>query len=747
MASRTFMHVVALLAPLFAGDAMLPFSRRPLESSSYLLNKAMRPDALHVPTAAGWLDHFLQTVEGGAPVPEGPALSEWLADAVRWAAAAIDDPQAAIDNRLYAMDVLQAADAMLDSDNKLLAASMPESVRTVGGKMRVATVAALCVAAGYPDTGLAANLHQGFPIVGDIPACGIYPPKEQPATVCMDDLDHARWFHAEVARSYAQWRTASPAVRAGITAIAESTDDAVLKGLAIGPFFTQEEMDERHPEGWRCMIRFPVPQNGDYRGCDDAKRSRHNDATSTHDTIRCVSGQLPAQIATAFYKEWGGARAALLGGTDDIHKAYWRVANSQPQWSIILVYSPARGAVVMYEVPGQCMGLRAAVLNFNRLPAFSMHVCQRVFRVCADHYFDDVVCVEPAYLANSGQLCLEFVQNLIGLPFAPAKHAIMAPAVVFLGALTDLSTLVKGFVTMGIKPGRSESIAVLIHGILSAGGASGGLVDTLVGKLYFLLSTALGPTCLALLQVVRDAGDFSPGSAAAAALSFLLIVTGLLPMRRIFAKDKRPPIYVWSDAFYVHHEELQEVARHESGLGLFAYDPENGKKLVAYAPTPYYFFRLFLPKAQYVGQLESLAVLAADMTIAREWRGCMRDRRVVHFVDNQSALYGMRKGYSGKPDTALLILAFWIHAALAGAMPWFEYVNTKLNIADLASRDDCAQVCDVIQDCKQVELGLPSEAMWGTSFVEWPRFLAARDRPSSQPSSGAKRAALKRRRI
>ena len=103
----------------------------------------------------------------------------------------------------------------------------------------------------------------------------------------------------------------------------------------------------------------------------------------------------------------------------------------------------------------------------------------------------------------------------------------------------------------------------------------------------------------------------------------------------------------------------------------------------------------------------------------------------------------LRKGYSGKPDTALLILAFWIHAVLAGALPWFEYVNTKLNIADLASRDDCAQVCDVIQDCKQVDLCLPSEAMWRASFVEWPRGTA----PAPSRARGAKRAAQKRRRI
>ena len=207
------------------------------------------------------------------------------------------------------------------------------------------------------------------------------------------------------------------------------------------------------------------------------------------------------------------------------------------------------------------------------------------------------------------------------------------------------------------------------------------------------------------------------------------------------ASHGRKPLYVWSDAYYVPEETVQGVARRGAGLGIVAYDPESGKRIVSYLQTPEYFFELFEPKSQYVGQLEALAVLAADMTMAKEWPGCMADRRVVHFVDNTSALAGLQKGYSSRPDTALLIMAFWLHAALLAAVPSFEYVRSKLNIADLASRGDVATLLSVLPRSVQVELVLPPPSMWAKPFDQWsPCMRAGRASRTSAQKKAAKRA-------
>ena len=77
-----------------------------------------------------------------------------------------------------------------------------------------------------------------------------------------------------------------------------------------------------------------------------------------------------------------------------------------------LMYHPVHKQVVLYNVPGQCFGLKSAVLNFNRFPEFSVHCCQRMVSVCVEHFYDDFVTVEPFYMASSGQGFLHFFQDL-----------------------------------------------------------------------------------------------------------------------------------------------------------------------------------------------------------------------------------------------------------------------------------------------------------------------------------------------
>ena len=54
----------------------------------------------------------------------------------------------------------------------------------------------------------------------------------------------------------------------------------------------------------------------------------------------------------------------------------------------------------------------------------------------------------------------------------------------------------------------------------------------------------------------------------------------------------------------------------DAGLGVVIHDPETGVSIIAEAQTPAYFFALFVPKEQYVGQLEALAALCAYTTAA-----------------------------------------------------------------------------------------------------------------------------------
>jgi len=96
------------------------------------------------------------------------------------------------------------------------------------------------------------------------------------------------------------------------------------------------------------------------------------------------------------------------------------------------------------------------------------------------------------------------------------------------------------------------------------------------------------------------------------------------------------------------------------------------------------FMADFIVRKQYIGQVEILGALAPYLSCPKLLAG----KRVIHWIDNTSAISAINKGYSARPDSARLVHAF--HALNLGleARVWFEYVNTDANVSDAPSRDD-----------------------------------------------------------
>ena len=63
---------------------------------------------------------------------------------------------------------------------------------------------------------------------------------------------------------------------------------------------------------------------------------------------------------------------------------------------------------------------------------------------------------------------------------------------------------------------------------------------------------------------------------------------------------------------------------------------------------------------QYVNQLEILAAVIVYYSVRCELHG----RRVIHFIDNTSALAGLIKGYSSAADSSALVHALIMVACL-----------------------------------------------------------------------------------
>ena len=89
-------------------------------------------------------------------------------------------------------------------------------------------------------------------------------------------------------------------------------------------------------------------------------------------------------------------------------------------------------------------------------------------------------------------------------------------------------------------------------------------------------------------------------------------------------------------------------------------------------------------RQQQIGQLELLAAAAAYYTLAT-W---LRERDVLHFIDNTAAVCGIAKGYSSKCDSARITCIHTYHALNVDvqAQVHFEWVASEANIADSCPR-------------------------------------------------------------
>ena len=79
---------------------------------------------------------------------------------------------------------------------------------------------------------------------------------------------------------------------------------------------------------------------------------------------------------------------------------------------------------------------------------------------------------------------------------------------------------------------------------------------------------------------------------------------------------------------------------------------------------------------------EALAALSAVYSCWTSLRGL----RVLHFVDNQGALANLIAGSAGSMDVAGVVGWYQILTVSGHILPWFEYVESHLNLADVPSR-------------------------------------------------------------
>jgi hypothetical protein len=248
--------------------------------------------------------------------------------------------------------ITRISDSLLALSRQIREELSPQHVRcTPFEHAHIALFAAVREALDLPDRDLPVRMALGCPVAGDLPACKAWDAASVPRPLGLDfdDLPHTQW-NAWLAQSVAE-RAESESGAASATAVWARTIEELDKGLCDGPW-EASDLDAMYGVGcWRAMRRFGVEQEGAaLRVCDDAAESLHNDASNQRDKLRCQSADFPARVADRFAAHMGrGSRGwSLLHGTDDLDAAYRRVLTATPGYTVVAVWDPSAGRVLLY---------------------------------------------------------------------------------------------------------------------------------------------------------------------------------------------------------------------------------------------------------------------------------------------------------------------------------------------------------------------------------------------------------------
>ena len=612
----------------------------------------------------------------------------------------------------------------LEQHGAFIASLASGTVAPLVAGMNLAFLAAYIDARRWPDRTIVQRFVEGFVTVGDIEDSGLFRPVYDPAefsTSAFTPAANAQWM-SDVVRTVSAARD-DPSKAAEVESLYATTLKEVAEGHAVGPY-SRRGICALFGSRLRPQVRFGKPEASKVRAIDNMKGMLGNAASSTRETIVCITVEFSAiaaalVLAACYY--FGIAMLAMLIGLEDMKAAYRRIPGAQPWYHVIAVLNPATGLVEFFYIPGHTFGAKSAVLNFNRFPKIMVDMARLLFAVICDQYFDDYMILDILVGADSAQTALGLCHDLVGQSLEPKKSQPMATGNKGLGNLIFMGNVHAEYaVWIMTTTDRREKVLAMLDAARCARHLTPADASTIRGKIGFLLTAAWGKVGRAatqpLLQREYYDTDYSFSPALDAMCEFFEALLPDLPALCIpIVPDPRPPVVLYTDAMFrrmagdpaVLHRDPRGVP--VSRIGIVVRDSMTGIDRHSDHALPQWVFDYLSPTDKtLVMQAEMIAPIAALLSRPDDFAG----RSVVLFIDNVGALSSLLHGYSSKPDCARLCNVFHLLAASLRCSFWFEWVPSGANISDLPSRLYYERYLQLLPRSRWFSCTLPDASTW-----------------------------------
>lgn len=308
-----------------------------------------------------------------------------------------------------------------------------------------------------------------------------------------------------------------------------------------------------------------------------------------------------------------------------------------------------------------------------------------LFKIIGTNYFDDFPTFEAEALAPSATKTFDGLCELLGWTLASEEKKNLGFAQIFcpLGVQINLSSLPEGFLVIENRAARLVELADMSQRFLDADRMKPSEAAPLRGKLLYSEQQALG-RCGAMAtralgrRATGDGGAVALSDDLRSALAWILKFTKDTIPRIVRLRDPRRPVVVFTDG-----------ASHPDGTsscGGLIFDGSERPEMFGFeVPAAIAAgWASSTASKQVIGQAELFPVWVAKA----HWAEKLKGRRVIFFVDNDSARFALIRMFSPVRASADIL---WQIAELdldSRATPWYARVASASNPADGPSRLD-----------------------------------------------------------
>ena len=264
---------------------------------------------------------------------------------------------------------------------------------------------------------------------------------------------------------------------------------------------------------------------------------------------------------------------------------------------------------------------------------------------------------------------------------SPKKRVPFDVTFVSLGVQIDFSETHLGKVLVTNKPGRLDNIKSAIMEVFAKGELGFKEALSIKGKISYaegqLFSRVAAPACRVLSKWAGYGGRRKLTSELISVLSEAGRALSVAGPRQVSVRCVVPPVVVFTDG------ACEESGTSVGGVIFCDQDrPELFGAVVTNSVVQEWCSKV--GQKQVIGQAELFPLLVARLT----WKEKLSGRKVIYFIDNDSARLGLIKAYSPVLSSLEIIskCLSWDHIHRSSS--WFARVPTASNIADDPSRMD-----------------------------------------------------------